>query len=65
MSKEAADARYYPQDVESAIEQARERVEEWEWADDPHGYCHSRPMLVALLGEIERLRHCMGGEDAR
>jgi len=47
---------YYDDDLESAIQATTERVEEWVWADDPHGYCHERPPLITLLDEIERLR---------
>lgn len=35
--------------LESAVESARERIEEWSYEDDPHGYCHTRPMLVKLV----------------
>jgi hypothetical protein len=37
-----------------AIEVAKELVEEWSYEDDPHGYCHLRPVLIALIkGENE------------
>lgn len=51
---EAAAQRYYDAEtVESAVEQAREMVDEWDYAKDPHGYCHVRPMLVRLIQAVE------------
>lgn len=47
---------YYPAEIEFAMQCTRERIEEWEYREDAHGYCHDRPDLVALLGEIDRLR---------
>lgn len=35
--------------TEAAIQMAREMIAEWSYADDPHGYCHVRPMLMLLL----------------
>jgi hypothetical protein len=32
-----------------AIQIAREKIEEWDYAADPSGYCHERPVLVALV----------------
>jgi hypothetical protein len=35
---------------------AQERVDEWSYEQDAHGYCHDRTDWIALLAEIERLR---------
>jgi hypothetical protein len=35
--------------AEDARQIAREKVAEWDYAADPHGYCHDRPVLVRLL----------------
>lgn len=43
-------------DVEVAIRVAKERIEEWSYEDDPHGYCHTRPVLVRLVQAAERAR---------
>jgi hypothetical protein len=40
--------------TEHAVEYAREHIEEWSYEDDPHGYCHTRPMLVKLVEAVER-----------
>lgn len=48
--------RFYPVPIEQAVITARERVDEWDYESDPHGYCHDRPELVALISEVERLR---------
>jgi hypothetical protein len=49
--------RYYDRmTTEAAIQAARERIEEWDYDSDPHGYCHERPMLVRLVQEITRGR---------
>ncbi len=32
-----------------AIEVALERIEEWDHGTDPHGWCHDRPVLIALV----------------
>lgn len=48
--------RFYPVPIEQALITARERVEEWDYETDPHGYCHDRPEMVALITEVERLR---------
>lgn len=57
---ERADAlalpRFYPVPIEQALTTARERCEEWSYEEDPHGYCHDRPELVALIKEVERRR---------
>lgn len=46
---------YYPADLGLAFQATRERIDEWDWDEDPHGYCHERPLLVTLLREISRL----------
>jgi len=35
--------------LESAIQHAKETIEDWDYHRDPHGYCHVRPMLVRLV----------------
>jgi hypothetical protein len=50
----------YALDYATARAAAEERVAEWSYRDDPHGYCHERPVLVALLARIDRLE---GGVD--
>ena len=47
-------------DAESSIDSAMEKVIEWSYDDDPHGYCHDRAVLIGLLQEIERLRGVRG-----
>lgn len=43
-------ASYYDRlTVERAIEYAEEHIAEWDYEQDPHGYCHTRPMLVRLV----------------
>jgi hypothetical protein len=45
-----------PDRIEDAISDARTRVDEWSYEQDPHGYCHDRTDWIGLLLEIERLR---------
>lgn len=40
---------FYDVNLAFAIEVTRERIEEWDYEDDAHGYCHDRPVLIALL----------------
>lgn len=47
---------WYPCDIELAIQATREKISEWDYVSDPHGYCHDRSTLVALVSEIDRLR---------
>lgn len=50
-----ATARYYEREtLEGAVQTAKEMIEEWDYAADPHGYCHTRPMLVRLVQAIEQ-----------
>lgn len=54
-----ADAWDYPRrcaDVELALTSIREQVEEWDRNEDPHGWWHQRPMLIAVHNEVLRLR---------
>jgi len=37
---------------EDAIEMAREKIDEWSYEDDAHGYCHDRQVLMRLLFEV-------------
>jgi hypothetical protein len=46
---EEAERLYPPPSVADARQIAREMVEEWEYEQDPHGYCHVRPMLISFL----------------
>jgi hypothetical protein len=41
--------------LEDAVQIAREKVDEWDYDADPHGYCHERPMLIALILGVEIL----------
>lgn len=36
-------------DLATAIQSAKEQVEEWSYAEDAHGYCHERSVLVRLI----------------
>ncbi len=47
-------------DVDLAMTCARERVEEWDRWEDPHGWWHERPDWIALYNEIVRLRRRLG-----
>jgi len=38
-----------------AREVAGDMIDEWDYAADPHGFCHDRSVLIALLTEIDRL----------
>ena len=38
-----------PMDVALAVTILSEMADEWSWDDDPHGYCHTRRPIVALL----------------
>jgi hypothetical protein len=52
-------ASYYDREtLADAVQAAKEMVEEWDYATDPHGYCHFRPMLVRLIQAAESI-----GED--
>jgi len=52
--------RWYSYSAESYVDSALEMVYEWDYAEDAHGYCHVRSILVGLLREIERLRPKLG-----
>lgn len=41
-----------PAPVPFAVEVALEMVEEWNYRDDPHGWCHTRPVLLGLLDAL-------------
>lgn len=43
-------------DIELALDDTRERIEEWDREADPHGWWHERPLLIALYNEVVRLR---------
>ncbi len=45
-----------PLDLDFAVMVAKERIEEWSWAEDPHGYCHERTVLIALLRGLDERR---------
>jgi hypothetical protein len=38
--------------LDVAKQVAQEMVEEWDWHTDPHGFCHVRPVFMALLAAI-------------
>lgn len=42
--------------LDAALADTKTQIEEWSYADDPHGYCHFRPMLVRLVEAIEATR---------
>lgn len=48
--------------IDDAIVIAKETCAEWSYADDAHGYCHDRSVLVVLVRELEALRRrgCRG-----
>jgi hypothetical protein len=39
--------------TEEAVLIAKEMCAEWSYAEDPHGYCHTRSVLVALIAAVE------------
>lgn len=39
--------------LDAALADVKTMVEEWSYEDDAHGYCHVRPMLVALVEAVE------------
>ena len=39
---------------ESAIQTAKEWVDEWSYEDDAHGYCHNRSVIARLIKLAER-----------
>lgn len=42
----------YRKTTAQAVEIARERIEEWDYEEDPHGYCHERSVLIALVEAV-------------
>jgi hypothetical protein len=50
-------------DVDTALEIIRELVEEWSAEEDPHGWWHERPYLIALHNEVIRLRGTASGSS--
>ncbi len=40
---------YATMSMADAIQIADEQIEEWDYADDPAGYCHHRPVLLKLV----------------
>jgi hypothetical protein len=49
-----AAADYYERTTATtALELAKEMIDEWDYAEDPAGYCHERPMLVRLVEVAE------------
>lgn len=44
---------YTRKTLKSAVAQAKEMIEEWDYVYAPHGYCHERPMLIRLVEAIE------------
>ncbi len=39
----------YKKDTPTAIEIALEMIEEWNYQENPHGWCHDRTVLIALV----------------
>lgn len=48
--------------VPLAVEIACEMVDEWNYEADPHGYCHVRPVLLALVNAV-RACACPSGRS--
>lgn len=46
--------RRYTLDYPTARAAAQEMIAEWDYGADPHGWCHRRPVLMALLRELDR-----------
>lgn len=46
---------YEAMTVRRAREEARRLVEEWDYEQEPYGYCHVRPVLARLLVLAESL----------
>jgi len=42
--------------LDMALADTKTQIEEWSYEDDPHGYCHFRSMLVALVEAVEATR---------
>jgi hypothetical protein len=42
--------------VEKAVAIARDFIEEWDYEDDAHGYCHTRPVFVSLIAALTEAR---------
>ena len=62
VTREPIIERYPPVvDLEFAIEVALEKVEEWDYEADAHGWCHERPILIALIAAAINGR--LGAED--
>lgn len=47
--------RYYKIDLPTAMAATLERIQEWDYKTDPHGYCHERSDLVKLIRALEAL----------
>lgn len=41
-----------PITTEFAVTVATEMIQEWSWDEDAHGYCHTRPILIALVDAV-------------
>lgn len=44
--------RYPVPDLDFAITVLLEQVEQWEWREDQHGWCHQRTVLLAVLDAL-------------
>lgn len=51
-------AKYYERyaDLDLAIQSTKEQVDEWDYDDDPHGYCHFRSSYATLVRAAEWAR---------
>lgn len=41
------------ENLDLAIEAGKELIEQWTYEEDPHGYCHDRPLLILLVRTAE------------
>jgi hypothetical protein len=44
------------EDLDFAIVVAKEKCAEWDYVEDPHGYCHERSVLQRLIRAAEAAR---------
>jgi len=41
--------------LQAALADTITMIQEWNYSQDPHGYCHFRPMLIRLVEAAERV----------
>lgn len=44
------------EDLDFAIVVAKEMCAEWDYSEDPHGYCHTRSVIQRLVRAVEAAR---------